>query len=47
MFGALEPEQVGEMKAELEKGGDAKSIIVSWAKKAGEKLGEGKFKEFA
>ena len=48
LFGALEPEQVGEMKVELEgTKGDKKAIIVSWAKKAAEKLGEGKFKEFA
>ncbi|KAK4056729.1 Zuotin [Microbotryomycetes sp. JL221] len=50
IFGALEPEEVGEMKKEIEAKttpADMKAVIVSFAKKAEAKVGEGKFKEFA
>jgi hypothetical protein len=49
MFGALEPEEVGELKAEIEKttGAAAKAILVKWATKAAGTASAPKFKEFA
>ncbi|KAM0791297.1 hypothetical protein ACM66B_005769 [Microbotryomycetes sp. NB124-2] len=50
IFGALEPEEVAEMKKEAESkssADDIKAVIVSYAKKAESKVGEGKFTQFA
>lgn len=47
LFTALEPEEVGQMKVEMTAGGDVKAVVCRFAKKAGEKLGEGKFVQFA
>jgi DnaJ family protein C protein 2 len=50
LFEALEPEEVGEMKKEMEAKsapGEIKKVVVAWAGKASAKVGEGKFQEFA
>jgi len=50
LFSALEAEEVAELKTKMEgaKGMDSvKLVLVEAAKKAEDKVGQGKFKEFA
>ncbi|KAM0753352.1 DnaJ-domain-containing protein [Meredithblackwellia eburnea MCA 4105] len=50
LFGALEPEETAELKKEVEAEKDAakiKAVIIAWVGKVTDKVGAGKFKEFA